>query len=93
MVFGMLGAMVFGMLGFYGFDVVSTVAEETKMAHRRIPQATIFAVLLYAVLIIGGIWALTLGAIRTPCAGPPRGGSTRATRRRGTRSVRSSWAA
>jgi len=58
---GLLGAMVFGMLGFCGFDVVSTVAEETKMARTRIPQATILAVLLYAVLIIGGIWALTLG--------------------------------
>ena len=58
---GLFGALVFGMLAFCGFDVVSTVAEETKMARKLIPRATIIAVLLYAVLIIGGIWALTLG--------------------------------
>lgn len=58
---GLFRAMVFGMLGFCGFDVISTVAEETKMARKLIPQATILAVLFYAVLIIVGMWALTIG--------------------------------
>ena len=58
---GLFQAMVFAMLGFCGFDVISTVAEETKMARKLIPKATILAVLFYAVLIIVGMWALTLG--------------------------------
>ncbi len=58
---GLFQAMVFGMLGFCGFDVISTVAEETKMARKLIPQATMLAIAIYAVLIIGGMWALTLG--------------------------------
>ena len=58
---GLFQALVFGMLGFCGFDVISTVAEETKMARTRIPQATMLALLFYAVLVIVGIWALTLG--------------------------------
>jgi amino acid transporter len=49
------------MLAFCGFDVVSTLAEETRTARRLIPQATILALLLYAGLIIVGMWALTLG--------------------------------
>ncbi len=57
----MFQAMVFAMLGFCGFDVISTVAEETKMARKLIPKATILAVLFYAVIIIAGMWALTLG--------------------------------
>lgn len=58
---GMFQALVFAMLGFCGFDVVSTLAEETRTARKLIPQATILALLLYAVLIVGGMWALTLG--------------------------------
>lgn len=58
---GMFRALVFAMLGFCGFDVVSTLAEETRTAHKLIPQATILALLLYAVLIVAGMWALTLG--------------------------------
>lgn len=58
---GLFRAMVFGMLGFCGFDVISTVAEETKMARKLIPQATMLALFFYAVLIIGGMWALTMG--------------------------------
>ena len=58
---GMFAALVFAMLGFTGFDVVSTLAEETRTARKLIPRATIIAVLLYAVLIIAGMWALTLG--------------------------------
>ena len=58
---GLFQALVFGMLAFCGFDVISTVAEETKMARTRIPQATLLALLFFAVLVIVGIWALTLG--------------------------------
>jgi putrescine importer len=57
----MFQAMVFAMLGFCGFDVISTVAEETKMARKLIPKATMLALLFYAVIIIAGMWALTLG--------------------------------
>ena len=54
-------AMVFGMLAFCGFDVVSTVAEETHMARKLIPRATILSLVFYAVLIVVGMWALTHG--------------------------------
>jgi len=54
-------AMIFAVLAYCGFDVVSTLAEETKMAHRLIPQATILALFLYAGFIIFGIWALSYG--------------------------------
>lgn len=59
---GLFKAMVFSMLAYCGFDVVSTLAEETKMARKLIPQATLLSLLVYAVLIIGGIWSLTYGA-------------------------------
>jgi putrescine importer len=58
---GMFRAMVFGMLAFVGFDVISTVAEETRMARTLIPKATILALVTYAALIIVGMWALSLG--------------------------------
>ena len=58
---GMFRALVFAMLGFCGFDVISTLAEETRTARKLIPQATLLALLLYAVLIVAGMWALTLG--------------------------------
>lgn len=57
----MFRALVFALLGFCGFDVVSTLAEETRTARKLIPQATLLSLLLYAVLIVGGMWALTLG--------------------------------
>jgi amino acid transporter len=53
--------MIFAVLAYCGFDVVSTLAEETKMAHRLIPQATILSLFLYAGFIIFGIWALSYG--------------------------------
>lgn len=62
---GMFQALVFAMLGFTGFDVVSTLAEETRTARKLIPQATILALLLYAVLIVAGMWALTFGGDAT----------------------------
>ncbi len=62
---GMLRALVFAMLGFCGFDVVSTLAEETRAARKLIPRATLLALFLYAVLIVAGMWALTFGSNAT----------------------------
>jgi len=56
---GIAQAMVFTMLSFCGFDVVSTLSEEAKMAPRLIPQATILCLLLFGAFVIGGIWCLT----------------------------------
>ena len=58
---GIAKAMVFAMMAYCGFDVVSTLAEETKMAKKLIPQATILSLLLYAFVIVAGIWCLTYG--------------------------------
>ena len=58
---GIFRAMIFAVLAYCGFDVVSTLAEETKMAHRLIPQATLLSLFLYAGFIIFGIWALSYG--------------------------------
>jgi putrescine importer len=59
---GIFRAMAFAMLAYCGFDVVSTLAEETKMARRLIPQATLLSLLLYAGMIIWGFWTLSYGA-------------------------------
>ncbi|MGL4552932.1 MAG: APC family permease [Gemmataceae bacterium] len=58
---GLMSAMVFGMLAYCGFDVISTVAEEAKTPRTLIPQATVLALVVYAALIIAGMWALTMG--------------------------------
>jgi amino acid transporter len=59
---GIAKAMIFAMMAYCGFDVVSTLAEETKMAKKLIPQATLLSLLIYAVVIVAGIWCLTYGA-------------------------------
>jgi len=59
---GVFRAVVFGMLAYCGFDVVSTLAEETKMARKLIPQATLLSLLIYAVFITFGVWCLSYGA-------------------------------
>lgn len=56
---GFFGAMVFAMLSFTGFDVVSTLAEETRTARKLIPRATFLALILYSVFLIAGMWVLT----------------------------------
>ncbi|GAC1351350.1 MAG: APC family permease [Polyangiales bacterium] len=56
---GLLRALVFAMLSFCGFDVVSTVAEESRMARKLIPQATLLSLIIFAFLITAGVWALT----------------------------------
>ena len=59
---GLFQALVFGMLSFCGFDVISTLGEETKMPRRLIPQATFIALLIFGVLMVAGIWVLTYAA-------------------------------
>lgn len=56
---GLFKAIVFAMLSYCGFDVISTLAEEAKMARRLIPQATFLALGAFGFLIIAGIWSLT----------------------------------
>lgn len=58
---GVFRAMVFAILAYCGFDVVSTLAEETHMPEKVIPRATILSLLVYAGIIVTGIWALTYG--------------------------------
>ena len=59
---GIFQALVFAMLSYCGFDVISTVAEEARMARRLIPQATFLALGAFGALIIGGVWVLTFAA-------------------------------
>lgn len=58
---GIFRAMVFAILAYCGFDVVSTLAEETHMPKTIIPKATFLSLLVYAGIIITGIWTLTYG--------------------------------
>jgi len=58
---GILKAMIFGVLAYCGFDVVSTLAEETKLARKAIPEATLLALVLFAIIIVFGTWALSFG--------------------------------
>ncbi len=61
---GVFRAMVFAILAFCGFDVVSTLSEETRDPEKTIPRATLLSLVLYAGIIIVGIWALTYGGSR-----------------------------
>lgn len=61
---GVFRAMVFAILAFCGFDVVSTLSEETREPEKNIPRATLLSLLVYAGIIITGIWALTYGGTR-----------------------------
>jgi amino acid transporter len=59
---GLFQALIFAMLSYCGFDVISTVAEETRMSRTLIPQATFLALGAFGALIIAGVWALTFAA-------------------------------
>ena len=61
---GIFRAMVFAILAFCGFDVVSTLSEEVREPEKTIPRATFLSLLIYAGIIILGIWALTYGGTR-----------------------------
>ncbi len=56
---GLFRGLIFGMLSFCGFDVISTLAEETKMPGKLIPRATMIALALFGALIVVSIWVLT----------------------------------
>lgn len=59
---GIFQAMIFGIFSFCGYDVISTLAEEAKAPRHLIPKATFLALSLFALIIISGIWLLTLSA-------------------------------
>jgi len=61
---GVFRAMVFAILAFCGFDVVSTLSEEVREPEKTIPRATFLSLVVYAGIIILGIWALTYGGTR-----------------------------
>jgi amino acid transporter len=61
---GVFRAMVFAILAFCGFDVVSTLSEEVREPEKTIPRATFLSLVVYAGIIILGIWALTYGGSR-----------------------------
>lgn len=61
---GVFRAMVFAILAFCGFDVVSTLSEEVREPEKTIPRATFLSLLVYAGIIILGIWSLTYGGTR-----------------------------
>lgn len=50
---GLFAGLIFGLLSFTGYDVISTLAEETQMARSLIPRAT-----LVACLGVGLFWVL-----------------------------------
>src|SRR5207237_5756072 len=56
---GLAAAMVFAMLSYCGFDVVSTLSEEARMARKLVPLATILCLLLFCAFIIGCTFCLT----------------------------------
>lgn len=59
---GLWQAMIFAMLSYCGFDVISTLSEETRMPRRLIPQATFLSLLIFGALMIAGMWCLTFAS-------------------------------
>lgn len=58
-------AVLFGILAFTGFDIVSTVAEETKTPKSLIPLATIVSLLLVGVFWVVTSWAFSIAVPAT----------------------------
>ena len=56
---GLMQAMIFALLSYCGFDVVSTLSEEARMARTLIPRATFLCLLLFGGFVIGGVWCLS----------------------------------
>lgn len=54
-------ALIIMVLSYTGFDVISTVAEETHSPRTLIPRATIIALLGVAAFWIIGTWGLSIG--------------------------------
>jgi amino acid transporter len=53
-------AVLFGILAFTGFDVVSTVAEETKTPKSLVPVATILSICLVGLFWVLASWAFSI---------------------------------
>lgn len=51
---GLFAGLIMGLLSFTGFDVASTVSEETQSPRRNIPRAT-----MLSILVVGVFWVLT----------------------------------
>lgn len=54
-------AMILGILSFVGYDVISTVAEDTHAPRRLLPRATLLATVGVGLFWVFGSWALSLG--------------------------------
>jgi amino acid transporter len=59
---GISRGVLFGILAFTGFDVVSTIAEETKTPKSLIPKATVASLLLVGFFWVFSSWAFSLAA-------------------------------
>jgi amino acid transporter len=57
---GIARGVLFGILAFTGFDVVSTIAEETKTPKSRIPIATVGSLILVGFFWVFGSWAFSI---------------------------------
>ncbi|SFQ32105.1 APC family permease [Amycolatopsis rubida] len=53
-------AVLLGVLSYTGFDVISTVAEESKAPRKLLPRATFLAVVLVGLVWAGASWAFSL---------------------------------
>jgi amino acid transporter len=56
---GVWRALIFAMLSYCGFDVISTIAEETQLPRKLVPQATFLSLLCFGAVIVAGTWCLT----------------------------------
>lgn len=59
---GISRGVLFGILAFTGFDVVSTIAEETQTPKSLIPKATVVSLLLVGLFWVFSSWAFSLAA-------------------------------
>jgi amino acid transporter len=61
---------------YVGFDVVSTAAEETHLARRAIPRATIAAVVIFCVYLVYSVYAMSYAVPSSRVAGLVSSGIT-----------------
>ena len=68
--------VLFGILSFTGFDVISTVAEETRTPRRLVPVATVVALLIVGAFWIFCSWAFSIAISPSRVAGLAEQGLT-----------------
>jgi amino acid transporter len=61
---------------YVGFDVVSTAAEETHLARRAIPRATIAAVVIFMLFLVYSVYAMTFAVPQSQVANLVNSGIT-----------------